>query len=513
MVSSLKYEASYIGNQILSQGGNAIDAAIAVSFALAVCEPYDSGLGGGGMALYYDSSANETVFLNFRETTPQLQTYLTDSENQNSPLYLQVGTPGQVKGLYWLWERYGTLPWRELLRPSIQLALQGYQATPSLLGAIDVIYDIITENDELSNIYLKDGLPPQVGDIIQNEPLARTLEQIADAGVDAFYSGQIAQTVVSSAQTAGSYLSLEDLQGYEPYWETPAYGSYRGYQIVSSPYGGGCLIEALNLLELLPVYPHSNIKQLSQMAEVQKQVFADRNQYMGDSRFVDLPLEQLTSKEYASSLIDRFCPEQVQEYIPGAPWEITAESANTTGFVICDSNGNLIALTQTLSNLWGSRIYVDSCGFFLNNQLGDFNSEAGTANSIEPGKAPLTSMSPTILFHEDGTPYMALSAPGGQMIWPALVQVIQNHIDYGMSLDDALNAPRICTNGSFFYCDADLEQTAWTKLEALGYKNLSSRLSIARPTALIVQENGTILGSTERHGDVAQFNDGSALGF
>ena len=184
-VAALKYEGAYIGLEILSQGGNAIDAAVAVSFALGVCEPYDSGLGGGGMATYYCAETGQASFLNFRETTPAEQTSLLDEHSQENKA-LQIGVPGQTAGIYTLWEQYGSMPWDQLLQPAIQLARQGYQVTPSLLGAIELIYGEMADHPELSKIYLRDGLPPQVGDVIQNEPLAQTLETIAQNGPSAF---------------------------------------------------------------------------------------------------------------------------------------------------------------------------------------------------------------------------------------------------------------------------------------------------------------------------------------
>ena len=490
-VAALKYEGASIGLDILNQGGNAIDAAVAVSFALGVCEPYDSGLGGGGMATYYCAETGQSSFLNFRETTPAAQTSLLDSDGLED-LSLQVGVPGQTAGIYALWEQYGTMPWEQLLQPSVQLARQGYQVTPNMLGAIELIYGKMAGHPELSEIYLKDGLPPQVGDLIQNEPLAQTLEAIAKHGPSAFYQ-DMAKTIEASAKSAGGYLTANDLLRYQPFSGDPAVGSYRGYEIISSPYGGSCLIEALNLLELLPVQTMGSLEQMDQMAKVQQQVFEDRSHWLGDSRFVPPAWKEMTDKDYAASLLPQW------------------ESENTTGFVVADSMGNVVSVTQTLNGHWGSHIYVEGGGFFLNNQLNDFNRDAGSVNSIEPGKIPLSSMTPTIMLDAAGQPALALSAPGGLMIWPSLVQVIQNYIDYGMALVDALNTPRICARSDFFYYDADLPETLRLGLDKMGYSSLSPRQSIARPVGLAWNRDGRIIGSTERNGDVTVFNDGTAL--
>lgn len=490
-VAALKYEGAQIGLDILAQGGNAFDAAVAVSFALGVCEPYDSGLGGGGMAVYYCGETGQSGFLNFRETTPVAQSSLLDSDGLENPA-LQIGVPGQTAGIYTLWEEYGSMPWDQLLQPAIGLAQQGYQVTPNLLGAIELIYGEMAGHPELSEIYLKDGLPPQVGDVIKNEPLARTLEVIALKGPSAFYQ-DMAQDMEVSVQSAGGYLMANDLLGYQPFAEDPAVGSYRGYEIISSPYGGSCLIEALNLLELLPVHPAGSLEQLDQMAQVQQQVFADRSRWLGDSRFVPPNWKQMLDKDYAAGLLPQ------------------VESENTTGFVVADKDGNVVSVTQTLNGHWGSHVYVEGRGFFLNNQLNDFSRDEDSVNALEPGKIPLSSMAPVILLDKAGRPVLALSAPGGLMIWPSLVQTVQNYIDYGMELEDALNTPRICARTDFFYYDAELEDSLLRGLEELGYASLSPRQSIARPVALAWDKNGRVVGSTERNGDVSVFNDGAAL--
>lgn len=490
-VASLKYEGTRIGLDILEEGGNAVDAAVAVSFALGVCEPYDSGLGGGGMATYYCAETGQSGFLNFRETTPAVQTSILDDNGLEDPA-LQIGIPGQTAVIYALWEQYGSMPWEQLLQPAIQLARQGFQVTPNLLGAIELIYGEAAGHPELSEIYLKDGLPPQVGDVIQNEPLAQTLESIAQNGPAAFYQDMAGQ-IESSVQAAGGYLTAADLAGYHPFAEAPATGTYRGYQILSSPYGGSCLIEALNLLEQLPVQPAGSPERLDQMARVQLQVFTDRASYLGDTRFVSPAWQRMLDKDYASALLPKL------------------ESANTTGFVVADRSGNVIAVTQTLNGHWGSHVYVDGRGFFLNNQLNDFIRNSSSVNALEPGKIPLSSMAPTILLDEAGQPFLALSAPGGLMIWPALVQVIQNYIDYEMELEEALNTPRICVRTDFFYYDANLNEALRLDLESMGYSGMSPRQSIARPVGLAWSKDGHVIGSTEQNGDIAEFNDGTAL--
>ncbi len=394
-VVALKYEGARIGLDILTQGGNAVDAAVAVSFALGVCEPYDSGLGGGGMATYYCAETGQSSFLNFRETTPAAQTSLVDGDGLEHPS-LQIGAPGQVAGIYTLWEQYGSMPWEQLLQPAIQLARQGYEVTPNMLGAIELIYGDIADHPELSEIYLRDGLPPQVGDVIQNEPLAQTLEAIAHSGPSAFYQ-DIAPDMETAVRLSGGYLTADDLLSYQPFAEEPAKGTYRGYQIISSPYGGSCLIEALNLLEILPVQPAGSLEQLDQMANVQMQVFTDRAKYLGDSRFVPSDWTNMTDKDYAAGLLPQL------------------ESANTTGFAAADRSGNVIAVTQTLNRHWGSHVYVDGHGFFLNNQLNDFSRDSSSVNALEPGKIPLSSMTPTIMLDASQQPVLVLSAPGGLM--------------------------------------------------------------------------------------------------
>ena len=502
-VVALKYEGARIGLDILTQGGNAVDAAVAVSFALGVCEPYDSGLGGGGMATYYCAETGQSSFLNFRETTPAAQTSLVDGDGLEHPS-LQIGVPGQVAGIYTLWEQYGSMPWEQLLQPAIQLARQGYEVTPNMLGAIELIYGDIADHPELSEIYLRDGLPPQVGDVIQNEPLAQTLEAIAHSGPSAFYQ-DIAPDMETAVRLSGGYLTADDLLSYQPFAVEPAKGTYRGYQIISSPYGGSCLIEALNLLEILPVQPAGSLEQLDQMANVQMQVFTDRGQYMADTRFVEVPISGITNKDYAAKLAGKLDMSQAQTFLYDDPWPYVDDHYNTTGYEVADKEGNMVAVTKTLNYWWGSEVYVEDYGFFMNDQMDDFVTGKQSANSVEPGKAPLSSISPTVVLDAEGKPFAVLASPGGSAIYPCIAQLILNMTDYDMSLEEAFLAPRVICNGFEFTYDKLSKETV-EELKALGHENI---LENTFPSP-----SGIRYADGKLEGIVNEANpDGAAVGF
>lgn len=527
MVAAIRYEAAKIGTDILQAGGNVVDAAVATAIAITVCEPYCSGLAGGGIMTMYDAKKKETAFVSFRETAPAHQTANLWVQDENGNIIgnskfdggLSVGIPGQIDGMYHVLKKYGTMDWTNVLQPSINLARDGFIVTPAMRAGIVFLYDIIKKNEELREIYLdKDGNVPELGSVIKNELNAKTLELIRDAGPDGFYSGAMAEAIVNTVQHRGGVMTLDDLKNYKCWEAEPVYGEYRGYKIFSSPSpssGGTFIIETLNILEKLPIHQWGSLEYFHQLIEVQNMVWADRAQYSGDTRFVNVPTQGITSKEYAAEMAKRFDAKKVQDFICGNPWGYNEKTdhLNTTGFVVADKEGNMAAVTTTLENYWGSKIYLEGYGIFLNNELDDFVAGTGYANSLEPGKAPLSCMSPMVILKEDGSPFMVLSAPGGTNIYSCIAQIIVNVIDYNMDIDSAVQAARIAAKGNTILYSCEMDEKILQELQKMGHTNFNKTNAIAHPTAIIYNEDGSLSGTGEKHSFDAQYTDAAVSAF
>ncbi len=483
VVSSGKVEASSAGLAILEAGGNAVDAAIAVAFALSVVESNASGFGGGGYMLIHTDDG-ESIFLNFREIAPAAATidqYELDEDglivsSEKSTGGKSVGVPGEVAGLWYAYENYGSgnVTWAELIQPAIDLAKDGYALTQTLQSDISDSYAYMLASEELSSIYLEDGFVPEVGTMMYNENLAYTLELLAEGGKDAFYTGEIAKAMVEAVQASGGFLTLEDLANYEVQVMEPVTGTYRGYQILSSPLpssGGTHVIEALNILENfdLASYGFGTTKSLHLLAETFSLVFADRSEYMGDPEYSSVPESGLIAKEYAKTLAEQISEDEITEFTDVDPWEY--EHEDTTHFSVADADGNMVAVTQTINLSLGSKAAVDGYGFVLNAEMNDFSSEPQSPNAIAPGKTPLSSMSPTIILDEEGNPFLVLGSPGAARIITTVTQVISNVIDYGMDIQDAIDAPRIYTDTQgILYYEGRLDESVIEELQAMGYE-------------------------------------------
>ena len=526
MVAALRYEPAQIGTEIMQQGGTAIDAAVATALALTVTMPHMCSLAGGGLMTFYSAEKDQVIFLSFREVAPHYQTaemWVQDSEgnvigNHKRKGGLAAGVPGEVAGLYYALQEYGTMDWADVIQPAIDLARGGFILTPELREAILYNYADFLNMPEVASIYLdEDGLVPDVGTIIYNRPLAKALELLQEGGRDVFYQGALGEAVVKAAQATGGVMTMADLAEYDCWEDTPAKGTYRDYTVYSSasPSSGGTfIIEILNILENLPVQEHSTVEYYHQLNEVLALAFADRAEYMADTRFVKVPLEGLQSKEYAAELAKKVDMTKAQTFEAGNPADYEKESQNTTNFVVADKAGNMVALTHTINGFWGSLDYVNGYGFFLNNQLDDFVVGSGYSNSLEPGKAPLSSMSPTIVFDPEGKPFMTLGAPGGFMIYPSVAQVIVNVIDYGMDIDTALNTGRIAARGNtIFYSPEEIGEDILNGLKALGHNDFATYNAVGFPTAIQYLPDGKLQGSAEDHSSIARFSDGVAIGY
>ena len=526
IASASKYEVSQVGAEILEKGGNAIDAAVAMGFALAVAEPFTSGPGGGGLATVR-TAEGETFFVDFREIAPMnatLDLYLGEDGKSNGSTMtggLASGTPGDVAGLLYMFENYGSgkLTRQEVMEPAIRIATEGFEVSQYCANAIADAYEAMQSSPDAQAIYWnKDGLPKEVGDIITNPDLAKTLQKIADEGKDGFYKGEIAQAVVDSVNAAGGVMTLEDLANYEPQVLKPVTGSYRGYQIISSAppsSGGTILIEILNILENFDVgaMDINSTEYIHLFTEAYKLGYTDRAAYMADTAFTDVPLDGLTSKEFAkerAALIDLTAD---QDFGVGDAFEY--EHTDTTHFSVADVDGNCVAITKTINYYFGSKVIVEGCGFFMNNEMDDFSTDPDSVNKIEPGKKPLSSMSPTIVLKEDGTPFLVLGTPGGSRIFASVLQIISRVIDHGMSIHDALCVPKIwntSTSDNITYETplkgyeqyAVSEETV-AELTAMGHEKIGTAASGA-VQAIEFKADGTLYGTADPR------QDGKAVG-
>ncbi len=456
VVSAAKPEASRIGAEVLKKGGNAVDAAVATAFALGVLEPNSSGLGGGGFMTIKMANMDEAVVIDFRETAPAAATptMFLGSDGKVIPRSttegaLSIGVPGEVKGLLYAFNTFGSgkLSRMEMVEPAIKCAVTGIPVTANLGGLIKDNFDKLTKYENGAAIYLEDGLPYEIGSSFTNNDLAKTLAKIGAGGEDAFYRGEIAQAMVAEVQKRGGILTLEDLANYEVKIRKPVKGTYRGYTILSVPpasSGGTHLIQILNIME------NFNLQKTGQgtaatahlWAETMKMAFADRAKYMADTDFVKVPLDGLSSKEYARTLAAKINPDKPMAGVTaGDPSKY--ESGSTTSFAVMDKAGNMVAVTKSINYTFGSGIVVPGWGIVMNDHMDDFVATPGSVNSVEPGKRPLSSMSPTLVLDPQGRSFMAVGSPGATRIFTTVAQIISNVVDFSMPIDQAIFYPRL----------------------------------------------------------------------
>ena len=466
MVATQEAVATKIGVDILERGGNAVDAAVGVGFALAVTLPRAGNLGGGGFMLVHWGASGETVAIDYRETAPASATadmFLSENGDVDKTRarfnHQAVGVPGTVAGLAMALERYGTMSLAELIAPAIALAEAGVTVSHFQAQAIAAVRDRLVAWPETARIFLKsNGDVPAPGEPLVQRDLADSLRHIADNGPDAFYSGVIAERIAADMAANGGSITLEDLTSYRPVVRTPTRGTYRGYDILSMPppsSGGIHLVQMLNILETYPIgaLGHNGAETLHLMAETMKRAYADRAAHLGDADFWPVPVEGLTSKAYAASLgagINREHGTPANNLAPGNPQAY--ESPDTTHYTVMDSEGNVVSNTTTINFSFGSGIVAPGTGILLNNEMDDFSAKPGVANAygliggeanaIEAGKRPLSSMSPTIVL-KDGAPFLATGSPGGPRIITTILQIVMNVIDHGMNIAAATAAPRV----------------------------------------------------------------------
>ena len=467
MVVSQEAVASRVGLDVLRSGGNALDAAVAVGFALAVTLPRAGSLGGGGFMLIHRADLGKTVAIDYRETAPAAtpRDVFLDVNGEADPFKsrwsgLAIGVPGTVAGLELAWRKYGSgkFTFGELVAPAIALARQGLTVDDDVADSLLAAAPVLAKHPSSARIYLKpDGSAPGIGDHIALDDLAATLETIAAEGAAGFYTGPVAQRIIDAVLAAGGRMALDDLAKYRAVEREPVSGTYRGHMIVSMPppsSGGARIIEILNILEGYPLAEQglNSAASLHEMAESEKLAYADRAVFLGDPDFVKIPLAGLTSKAYAEALRAKISPDHARpagDIRPGEPQAY--ESGQTTHFSIVDADGNAVANTYTLNFSYGSGLVADGTGVLLNNELNDFAAKPGVPNAYElmggdanapgPRKRPLSSMSPTLVF-EDGKIMLVTGSPGGSRIITTVIQIIVNVIDHGLNVAEAENAPR-----------------------------------------------------------------------
>ncbi len=527
MVVSAHPLATEVGVKILKAGGNAVDAAVATQFALAVVYPPAGNLGGGGFMVLRKRDGT-IASLDYREKAPGLATrdmYLDEQGEVRKGLsekgHLSSGVPGSVAGMYESHAQYGSLPWKDLVQPAIDLALKGFPLTRRMARSLNNLQDTLRRyNTIMPEFLLREDWSE--GDTIVWEDLGHTLELIRDQGAAGFYTGRTADNIVAEMKRGNGLISLEDLSQYRPAWRKPVTGSYKGIKVISMgpPSSGGiALLQLLNSVEKFPIssWGHNSIRTVHLMTEAQRRVYADRAAWLGDPDFFNVPHAELTSKEYSERRMLTFDTERATPSSDISEGQIVpAESHETTHLSVVDADGNAVAVTTTLNDSYGSAVVVAGSGFFLNDEMDDFSIKpgepnmygviGGEANKVEPQKRMLSSMTPTIL-ERDGKLFMVVGTPGGSTIITSVFQTIINVVDFNMGMQQAVNAKRI--HSQWLPEVIFPEKGALKKSDSLALVGMGHRFDndyqggIGRVDAILVRPDGTLEGGADPRGEDA----------
>ncbi len=512
MVVTAQHLASDIGVEVMKEGGNAVDAAVAVGYALAVAHPSAGNIGGGGFMTIRFNDGTST-FLDFRERAPLAATKTMYLDKDGNPIkgasldgYLAVGVPGSVAGFETAREKYGTLTRAQLMAPAIRLAKEGFVLSQGDAGILAGSAKRLAEDKAAAAIFLKpDGAPFGMGERLVQSDLASSLEAIAEKGPDVFYKGAIADQVVKASREKGGILAKADFEQYKVRELKPVTCSYRGYEITSSPppsSGGLIICEILNILEGYPISElgFGSADTVHFMVEAMRYAYVDRNSALGDPAFIQNPVAKLTDKAYATEIRG-----QIDNHHAGISKDMKpkdfGESPQTTHYSIIDDQGNAVAVTYTLNGSFGAGVVAPGTGILLNNEMDDFTQKPGVpnlyglvqgeANAIAPLKTPLSSMSPTIVA-KDGKPFMVIGSPGGSRIITITLETIINVIDHGMDIQEAIDAPRIHHQwlpDTVYVENHGLSPDTLKLLTAMGYK-----LDVAEPGKVWGQAAGILVG-------------------
>ncbi len=489
-VSSGSLYASQAGLEILEAGGNAVDAAVATAFAVGVCEPNLSGIGGCGMMTIYLADSHDYEVLEYMETVPVAVQPGWYNPETDSATAKNAAVPGQVMGLLTALEKYGTMSREEVMAPAIKLAREGFPMEERLATAIMDNYDNFSE--EALAIYTNDGIPYSAGDIFKNEPLADTLQAISDGGIEEFYTGELAQKMVEGLQANGSLMAMEDLASYTVAEREPIRGTYYGYEVVTVPppsNGGDWLLLMLNIMEEMDIaqYDRDSLEYHYIFNEACRIGLVDSYTYIGDPAFFDLPIDEMISKEYAAERAELITMDNMkametvpQTDLPVTKLEATAEdSQHTTHIAVIDEYGNIVSTTNTLGNGWGCKFMAPGLGFYYNSHIGNLDHEnPDSPDYVMPGKRVRSTISPSLVLDSEGNPIMAVGSPGSLAIPPAVATIINNVLLYDMNIQQAINYPRamaINRSGASSPATISIEQPRFdaslvADLEALGYE-------------------------------------------
>jgi len=523
MVVSAREEASQIGAQIMQEGGNAFDAMIATELALAVSYPYAGNIGGGGFMVYRKYNG-ETGSLDYREKAPLAATkdmYLDKNgdviKGLSTETGLAIGVPGTIAGVFEVHKKYGTLPMETILKPVIDLARKGVLVTQKQEERLNKYRKAIVKANGSETLF---SYPFQTNDTIKYEALANTLERIAKNGRDEFYKGKTAQKLVDFLQAKGSIITLEDLASYEAKWRNPIVNSYRDYKLISMapPSSGGITLgQILKMIEPfdLAKMGHNSEQYIQVIVEAERRAYADRNHFLGDPDFVKIPTKKLLDEMYLKERMATFSFEKATKSDDVSYGEIIfSESTETTHYSIIDPFGNSVSATTTINDAYGSKLYCDELGFFLNNEMDDFSAKQGVpnmfglvgsdANSIAPQKRMLSSMTPTIV-EKNGELFMVVGTPGGSTIITSVLQTILNVTEFNMSMQEAVDAPRF--HHQWLPDEVIFEPNCFSAeilqiLKAKGYLiNEKQTPVLGKVDAILVLPNTKLEGGADKRGD------------
>ena len=504
VVASARNEASQIGIDILKKGGNAVDAAVATGFALGVCEPSASGIGGGGFMMIKNCSLKEPVLIDFREVAPRAASadmYKVNSDGsivdeENSIGGKSVGVPGEIKGLIYALENYGTMSLREIIEPSIKLAEEGFIVT-------EMMYNHFFERPLKTDSYYKNL---QKGQTYRNPHLAKTLSLISREGANAFYDGEIADKIINEEDKYNGIITKEDLADFKVCIKKPVTGEYRGYKIYSCPLpssGGTHIIQLLNILENFDIsgFKVNSAEYIHLFSEAMKITYSDRAKY-------DVPVAGLTSKEYAKEIANKIDLNNSVKIDGFNPWNY--EHSDTTHYSVGDKYNNLVAVTKTINHFCGSRIIPQGTGFILNDTMADFSTDKYSINSPYPLKKPLSTMSPTIIMKDD-KPFACLGSPGGEKIICIVAQVISKLIDHKMDIAEAIASPRFSDNlENMVMYENRISHNSIQEVEKMGHttaKVLDYDIKMGGVQGIVYLNDGKIEGSADPR------RDGKAIGY
>ncbi|MEA2765139.1 MAG: gamma-glutamyltranspeptidase / glutathione hydrolase [Gemmatimonadaceae bacterium] len=525
MVASDNVLAAQVGAEVMRQGGNAVDAAVATGFALAVTFPEAGNLGGGGY-MVIRLADGRVAALDYREVAPLAATrdmYVGADGKLNGESVIgprASGVPGAVAGMLEAHRKYGRLPVAKVLAPAIRLAAEGFTVDSTLFRSLTSDKYRI-ESFAGKSVFLPNGAPPPIGSRLRQPQLARTIRLISDSGTAVFYRGSIADSIAAQMRREGGLITKADLARYRPVWRDPIRSSYRGYSLITMPpssSGGITVTEMLNVLEAYgPPATFGTAERVHAVASASQRAFVDRNSKLGDPAFVRVPLSTLTSKSYARSIARSISRGRADPTTRVA--SSIGEGNETTHWSVVDQAGNAVATTSTLNDLYGSGVYISGAGFFLNDEMDDFTSQPGTpnmygliqgeANSIAPGKRMLSAMTPTIMLDPKGNLLLVTGARGGPRIISATAQIILNVIDHRMSLADAMSAPRLhhqALPDSIRLEAGGFDPAVISRLKGMGHHVYELNAGIASATSIMRVKGGYDgMGDPRSHGGAAGF--------